>query len=602
EHPDEDDDADENINEPEDNDDQRGPPEGDDDDAQYSDFEGIQGLAMNIAADEANDNDNPGDEGEDSGEDTSSSSDSETESSSTSSSVNGHHRRDVSPRRLRKKSKKSKKAKKSKKSRSIASSSPGPDDRDDLNRSTKLMGSRVPGTTLSSSAYQVPSKIRRIFKNGWNEHVPLTTLTDKYCAKEAEDGESASESLLCFHEGVWTSLGTDFSSSSKTTLSILNISCGTAITLASWRMTRGVRTGLSGRIMISRFDAAQSPTNSLTPVNFRRKYGTSSHDVRTNRLSCPPLDPLLEVHPQGKATGIPLIPGTPTPMTLLRAIPETRTIGFGTTKTPNLTKATAASYADPSTTNQPNASPSSSSAPKTPSSYPNHPPVEPDMTQTVTSTVIHGTANPNSAQIPTHAISATLVLSAATRNTTPSCATLSDLPTCHFPLPIITPLIATAWEAELLRANALDEFRDIPHGIRYGFDMGTATALPSTSYIPPNHSSATIRPELILDNIRKELLERRYTGPFHPSRLEALIGPFRTSPLGLVPKSNDGEFRLIQDFSYPRNDPHINSVNSSIDISTFSCNWGCFQQVVNIILNAPSGSLAATLDVDSAFR
>ncbi|KAF9030052.1 hypothetical protein BJ165DRAFT_1359104, partial [Panaeolus papilionaceus] len=61
--------------------------------------------------------------------------------------------------------------------------------------------------------------------------------------------------------------------------------------------------------------------------------------------------------------------------------------------------------------------------------------------------------------------------------------------------------------------------------------MGTTSALPSISYIPPNHSSATLHPDTIINSIYQELSERRYTGPFHPSCLEALIGPFRTSPL-----------------------------------------------------------------------
>lgn len=86
------------------------------------------------------------------------------------------------------------------------SPSPEPHHPDIPGTSTSRFGTRVPGTTLDSAAYQVPMKVRRIFKNGWNEHVPLTVLTDKYCAKEAEDGEGTTESLLRFQDGVWTSV------------------------------------------------------------------------------------------------------------------------------------------------------------------------------------------------------------------------------------------------------------------------------------------------------------------------------------------------------------------------------------------------------------
>jgi hypothetical protein len=36
--------------------------------------------------------------------------------------------------------------------------------------------------------------------------------------------------------------------------------------------------------------------------------------------------------------------------------------------------------------------------------------------------------------------------------------------------------------------------------------------------------------------------------------------------------------------------------------TNFRCDWGSFQQVINIVLDAPHGSQAATLDVDAAFR
>ncbi|KAG1857239.1 hypothetical protein C8R48DRAFT_553441, partial [Suillus tomentosus] len=39
----------------------------------------------------------------------------------------------------------------------------------------------------------------------------------------------------------------------------------------------------------------------------------------------------------------------------------------------------------------------------------------------------------------------------------------------------------------------------------------------------------------------------RYSRTYSPSELESLIGPFQTSPLGLVPKPNSTKFRLIQD-------------------------------------------------------
>ncbi|KAF9536813.1 hypothetical protein CPC08DRAFT_607784, partial [Agrocybe pediades] len=53
----------------------------------------------------------------------------------------------------------------------------------------------------------------------------------------------------------------------------------------------------------------------------------------------------------------------------------------------------------------------------------------------------------------------------------------------------------------------------------------------SFTYTPPNHSSALLHPDAVMRHITTELSLRRYTGPFSRSRLEFLIGPFRSSPL-----------------------------------------------------------------------
>jgi hypothetical protein len=96
---------------------------------------------------------------------------------------------------------------------------------------------------------------------------------------------------------------------------------------------------------------------------------------------------------------------------------------------------------------------------------------------------------------------------------------------------------------------------------------------------------------------------RRYTGPFSRSRLERLIGPFKSAPLGSVPKSSgDSKLRLIQDLSFPRDDPERESVNSGINSNDFICEWGTFAELTGMVMDAPAGTEAATLDVDAAYR
>jgi len=150
--------------------------------------------------------------------------------------------------------------------------------------------------------------------------------------------------------------------------------------------------------------------------------------------------------------------------------------------------------------------------------------------------------------------------------------------------------------------DLINIYPDIPTSLRFGFDMGVSSKL-MTTYTPPNHSSSLLSPDAIDAHIKKELSLRRYTGPFSRSRLELIIGPFRSSPLGTVDKAgSSGELRVIQDLSFPRSDPFISSVNAEIDISNFQCTWGSFHEVCLMVITAPPGTEAATLDVDSAFR
>jgi hypothetical protein len=59
---------------------------------------------------------------------------------------------------------------------------------------------------------------------------------------------------------------------------------------------------------------------------------------------------------------------------------------------------------------------------------------------------------------------------------------------------------------------------------------------------------------------------------------------------------------MIQDMSYPRNNPDITSVNHGINSDDFPTAWGSFDKVVTLILSLPAGCLAATFDIPAAYR
>ncbi|KAE8222196.1 hypothetical protein CF319_g4567 [Tilletia indica] len=159
-----------------------------------------------------------------------------------------------------------------------------------------------------------------------------------------------------------------------------------------------------------------------------------------------------------------------------------------------------------------------------------------------------------------------------------------------------TPLCAKAWSAALHRHQLHSRFPHLVTSIQHGFHIGIP---PLTETItPPNHSSAKTSPPIIEQLITTELRARRYAGPFSSSTVQQLIGPFQTSPLGIIPKKPSGH-RLIQDFSFPRNG---NSINSLLKPADWPTTWGAARHACNAILLLPPTALAAVRDVDSAFR
>ncbi|KAG1747961.1 uncharacterized protein EDB91DRAFT_1021681, partial [Suillus paluster] len=62
-----------------------------------------------------------------------------------------------------------------------------------------------------------------------------------------------------------------------------------------------------------------------------------------------------------------------------------------------------------------------------------------------------------------------------------------------------------------------------------------------------NHASSQLNINIIDQYIISEQSTGRYSRAYSISELESIIGPFRMSPLGLIPKPNSMKFRLVQD-------------------------------------------------------
>lgn len=131
--------------------------------------------------------------------------------------------------------------------------------------------------------------------------------------------------------------------------------------------------------------------------------------------------------------------------------------------------------------------------------------------------------------------------------------------------------------------------------------MSVSGAFPHIPIVFENHKSSLLDPSFISSYIATEQAAGRYSDAFAPEELENIIGPFRTSPLGLVPKP-PSTFRLIQDMSYPRNHHQLLSVNANIDSDDFPTTWGTFDIACALILSLPAGCTAATFDISAAYR
>ncbi|KIJ46023.1 hypothetical protein M422DRAFT_46337 [Sphaerobolus stellatus SS14] len=77
-------------------------------------------------------------------------------------------------------------------------------------KSVRKRPTRIPGLTVSGAELPIPNQIRQKFVNGWSEHVPLTYLTDAYCAKAANDPKVSQDIV------TWDPISESFTTTSKT--------------------------------------------------------------------------------------------------------------------------------------------------------------------------------------------------------------------------------------------------------------------------------------------------------------------------------------------------------------------------------------------------
>jgi len=196
---------------------------------------------------------------------------------------------------------------------------------------------------------------------------------------------------------------------------------------------------------------------------------------------------------------------------------------------------------------------------------------------------------------------------------------LSPVPPADPIFPIVTKLNPDAWARLLEEAGVLEEFREIPKGLREGFLVGLEDFTLSKSHVNDNHFSSPEHLDFIRSKYGDEVALGRLSRGYTPQELENLIGFFRTAPLSVV-ESKPGKFRVVVNHSFPRApspdinslprdpsglimiDPSTTSPNAVVDGSEYQCGWGTFSECYLRVADAPPGTQAATFDVDAAFR
>lgn len=130
---------------------------------------------------------------------------------------------------------------------------------------------------------------------------------------------------------------------------------------------------------------------------------------------------------------------------------------------------------------------------------------------------------------------------------------------------------------------------ELSNGFSYGFSIKFEG--PRKQVMSKNLPSANKDPDIVKQKIAKELAAGRVAGPF----LTPPFKDFRVSPLGLVPKKQQGEYRLIHHLSYPEGD----SVNDFIDPEFCTVQYTKFDQAVKMIQKLGKGALLGKADIKS---
>ena len=157
-----------------------------------------------------------------------------------------------------------------------------------------------------------------------------------------------------------------------------------------------------------------------------------------------------------------------------------------------------------------------------------------------------------------------------------------------------SPLILPAWQ-EMLQSHPDRRYVSfLLQGIAEGFRVGMDRSQVRLRSAKRNHRSVNQRPAVVDAHIQRERQAGRLLGPLPHS----LLPLCQVSPIGLVPKSQPGQWRLIVDLSFPEG----HSINDGIAQDVTSIQYAQLEDAVQMVRVLGRGTLLAKVDLKSAYQ
>ena len=186
-------------------------------------------------------------------------------------------------------------------------------------------------------------------------------------------------------------------------------------------------------------------------------------------------------------------------------------------------------------------------------------------------------------------------LAKETLPTCPSYAAIQPLAAESFPnlLPRELPTPVNSDRLQFFLSGYIPSVVELlSNGFNYGFPLHYEG--PQDSSCAKNLLSAIQNPEAVDAKLDKEIAAHRIAGSY----CSPPFPHFRISPLGLVPKKTESEFRLIHHLSFPQG----SSLNDGISSEFTSVSYATVEDAIHTIRTVGHSCFMAKTDIKNAFR